>query len=181
MPDIKLSEKLDLTYASDREKVLRKARKDPDLLGLLNAAKKAAKRRLGRLFGKTVYLVSGKYIRDNVDDDFTNGGNGARYAWVPIDEIWIDDATHPEEYAAFMIHEWTETQAMVNKNLSYDQAHEKYGNAYEIEFRTLQKQMFPLAKTSPVSQAAAYLKMAEALEDVGYKGSSADVAYKPSF
>jgi hypothetical protein len=70
-----------------------------------------------------VYLVDGKEIRDNFKTDFTQGGNGYAYRWVPKNEIWIEDGLDESEIPFIILHELTEAKLMENKNLSYDEAH----------------------------------------------------------
>lgn len=70
-----------------------------------------------------VYLVNGKEIRDNFKTDFTQGGNGYAYKWVPKNEIWIEDGLDDSEIPFIVLHELTEAKLMENKNLSYDEAH----------------------------------------------------------
>jgi len=42
--------------------------------------------------GLDIWLVDGTKVRSNIDIDFTTGGHGLRYLYVPINEIWIDSA-----------------------------------------------------------------------------------------
>lgn len=70
-----------------------------------------------------VYLVNGKEIRDNFKTDFTQGGNGYAYKWVPKNEIWIEDGLDDSEIPFVVLHELTEAKLMENKKLTYDEAH----------------------------------------------------------
>jgi hypothetical protein len=38
----------------------------------------------------TVWIVDGKYIRDNIDEEFTNYGQHYQFKFIPEDEFWID-------------------------------------------------------------------------------------------
>lgn len=74
--------------------------------------------------GCKVYIVNGELIRKKIDIDFVMGGNGLRYLYVPIDEIWIDDAYEDSnEINQILLHEHTETELM-KKGLSYGKAHD---------------------------------------------------------
>jgi hypothetical protein len=92
-------------------------------------------RLLGRVTDLSIYLVDGQRVRDEIDVDFVNGGNGAVYPrYVPRDEIWIDDAQHPLDRTATALHELIERDLMLNHGMSYDNAHDA-ANARERVFR----------------------------------------------
>ncbi len=38
----------------------------------------------------TVYIVDGKYIRTNIEEEFTNFGQHYRFRFIPKNEFWID-------------------------------------------------------------------------------------------
>lgn len=81
--------------------------------------------------GEQVFLVDGKYIRDNIYSDFGQGGNDMAYPeFVPIGEIWIEKALIAEK-DEILSHELRERNLMVGqgmpdqkKALTYDEAHE---------------------------------------------------------
>lgn len=80
---------------------------------------------LGRVNGLAVYLVSGEKVRNTLDIDFTQGGNEAIYpTYVPVGEIWIDDAMHALDQHATALHEIVERHEMLDNGLSYDDAHD---------------------------------------------------------
>jgi|GEM_PF-730731 len=78
-----------------------------------------------------VWLVDGKYIRTNIDIDFTTGGNPKVYKYIPLDEIWIDDQIHPDEINFDIFHEMYES-LMIVKGKSYNKAH---GNTNKLELK----------------------------------------------
>ena len=39
-----------------------------------------------------VWIVDGSYVRGHIDEEFTNFGQHYRYAYIPANEFWIDDA-----------------------------------------------------------------------------------------
>jgi len=92
-------------------------------------------RYLGKIAGLKVYLVSGRQVRNELDIDFTMGGNEAVYpSYVPRGEIWIDDAADALDRTATCLHEIVERHQMMKNGLSYDAAHE-IASAHERPFR----------------------------------------------
>lgn len=69
-----------------------------------------------------VWLVDGKYVRDNLDIDFTQGGHHLRYNFIPDNEIWIDNSVEWREWQAVFIHELVEHDCML-KGLDYEACH----------------------------------------------------------
>lgn len=82
-----------------------------------------------RVIGKRgrykVVLVNGTEVRDRIDPDFTCGGNPGRYGYVPMDELWVDDCTAPGDVGPYVEHEAVESNLMLDKKLSYDEAHDR--------------------------------------------------------
>lgn len=72
-----------------------------------------------------VRSVDGEWIRDNVDVDFVEGGNPARYGYIPIDEIWIEDNLKDLDARATLLHELVEECLMQRDGLTYDDAHDE--------------------------------------------------------
>lgn len=102
-------------------------------------------KRLGYVNGLVVYLVSGEYVRNHIDPDFTQGGNeGAYPGYNPPGEIWIDDAMHVLDRIATIFHEIVERNLMINRGIGYDKAHDT-ALARELEFR---KQLIAKRPTS---------------------------------
>ena len=92
-------------------------------------------RRLGYVTGLPVYLVSGERVRNDIDIDFTQGGNEAAYpGYIPAREIWIDDAMHVIDRIATIFHEIVERNLVLYGGLDYDKAHD-IACKREIEFR----------------------------------------------
>lgn len=90
----------------------------------------ARRRRLGEVHGREVWLVDGRAVRDMAYVDFTLGGHGFRYRFIPRSEIWIDDAVRPAERAAILHHEAVEVAHMM-AGLRYAEAHELASRAEE--------------------------------------------------
>jgi 8-oxo-dGTP pyrophosphatase MutT (NUDIX family) len=74
--------------------------------------------------GRHVYLVDGEFVRDHHDSDFTQGGNGFRYRFIPRDEIWVDDDTPHHEIPYVVQHECQESEKMLAGE-SYEHAHDE--------------------------------------------------------
>lgn len=90
---------------------------------------------LGRVAGLPIYLVSGEKVRNEIDIDFTQGGNDGVYPfYVSEGEIWIDDALHGLDRTATALHEMVERDLMVHHGMAYDPAHE-IASSYERAFR----------------------------------------------
>jgi len=78
------------------------------------------------LNGIAVWLVDGIAIRGGLksgDIDFTMGGHGYRYLYVPENEIWIDNANaHRGDLEPVIWHEYLERNLMKN-GMDYGEAH----------------------------------------------------------
>lgn len=72
--------------------------------------------------GLKIFLVDGHKIRHFIDLDFTMGGHGVRYVYVPMDEIWID-SSNKSEAEQIIVHEIHEFKLM-KKGMDYGKAHE---------------------------------------------------------
>jgi hypothetical protein len=70
-----------------------------------------------------VFIVDGLSIRNDLDIDYTMGGNWARYTFIPENQIWIDSCLVPDDKLATLMHELTELSWMA-EGLSYDDAHD---------------------------------------------------------
>lgn len=79
---------------------------------------------LGRCkHGLKIYLVDGSLVRDQYDSDFSQGGNGQRYDFIPRDELWIDACLPEREWPHVVRHECRETELM-RRGKTYSQAHD---------------------------------------------------------
>ena len=82
-------------------------------------------KRLGYIGGLPIYIVSGEKVRNEIDLDFTQGGNEAAYpGYVPPGEIWIDDAMHVLDRLATIFHEIVERNMVLFGGIDYDDAHD---------------------------------------------------------
>ena len=70
----------------------------------------------------TICIVHGDMVRKNLKTDFTEGGHGLVYDFIPKDQVWIDDDIGPDEVKFVLLHELHERNLM-RKGISYDKAH----------------------------------------------------------
>jgi hypothetical protein len=77
-----------------------------------------------------VWIVSGELVRSLFFLDFTEGGHGYVYSFIPKNEVWIDDDIEPDEIKFVLLHELHERNLM-SKGMKYDPAHKK---SSEIEY-----------------------------------------------
>ena len=71
-----------------------------------------------------IALVDGTHVRNNFDSDFSQGGNGYAYDFVPKDEIWIDAEIDRIEWPYIAFHECQEIEHMKTR-MPYDEAHDR--------------------------------------------------------
>jgi len=71
-----------------------------------------------------VWLVDGNLVRSYYKTDYTEGGHGYVYPWVPKPEIWIEDGVDHREVPFITSHEFLERRLMRDAGMEYDPAHE---------------------------------------------------------
>ena len=62
--------------------------------------------------GFSVWIVDGKYIRENIDEEFTNFGQHFRFRFVPKNEFWIDKTRQGGEEQFYIDHMIAENRMM---------------------------------------------------------------------
>ena len=72
--------------------------------------------------GLRIVLVDGAHVRNTWESDFSQGGNGYAFGFIPRSEIWIDWNIAKEEWPFIAYHECIEVEAM-KKGFTYNQAH----------------------------------------------------------
>ena len=77
-----------------------------------------------------IWIIKGELVRDLFFLDFTEGGHGKVYDFVPEKEVWIDDDLSPSERKFVLLHELHERNLM-SKGMKYDKAHK---SSSEIEY-----------------------------------------------
>lgn len=67
----------------------------------------------------TVWIVNGKYIRNNLDEEFTNFGQHYRFSFIPINEFWIDKEYDGGGEEKFYIDHLLVEHRLMSKGISY--------------------------------------------------------------
>jgi hypothetical protein len=75
-------------------------------------------------FPINVWLVDGNIVRSLYKTDYTEGGHGYVYRWVPKQEIWVEKDLDRWELPFIISHEYLELRLMRDKGIDYDTAHE---------------------------------------------------------
>lgn len=70
-----------------------------------------------------VWLVDGNLARSYYKTDYTEGGHGYVYPWVPRSQIWVEDGVDHRELPFIVSHEYLERRLMRDEELDYDKAH----------------------------------------------------------
>jgi hypothetical protein len=93
-----------------------------------------SKKYLKTIEGLKIFTVNGERIKLK-HIEFTEGGNGYVYSWIPKNEIWIDNIFihKPSGLNAIILHEVAEVKKM-KKGMSYNKAH-AFANVIEKRFR----------------------------------------------
>lgn len=86
----------------------------------------------GRIGSITIFTVNGQYVRENLDEEFTNFGQHHRFRFIPRREFWLDRENVPGEELFFIHHLLMEAQLMQG-GLSYDAALERADAAEKVE------------------------------------------------
>ena len=68
--------------------------------------------------------MDGLRVRSTYMTDYTEGGHGYVYPWVPKNEIWIEQAIEQAEAPFIVAHEYIEHRLMRDDGMEYDKAHE---------------------------------------------------------
>lgn len=84
---------------------------------------------LERIDGFNVWIVNGEYVRENLDEEFTNFGQHYRFPFIPLNEFWLDRQNVPGEEGFFVDHLLVEYRLMA-RGTDYDHALDK-GDAVE--------------------------------------------------
>jgi hypothetical protein len=71
-----------------------------------------------------VWLVDGNVVRSLYKTDYTEGGHGYVYRWVPKGEIWIEKDLDRWELPYILCHEYLELRLMRDEGIDYDRAHD---------------------------------------------------------
>ena len=74
--------------------------------------------------GTKVYEVDGAYVRDTISTAWIGGGHGWQDAFIPMDEIWVEETPEEHDYQAIFVHEVTEYILMRYGSWEYNKAHD---------------------------------------------------------
>jgi len=99
--------------------------------------KKPYIKKLGKVLGFNVWIVNGKYVRDNLDMEFTNFGQPLDFTIIPKNELWIDKEHSGNENRFFITHMLAEHRLMA-EGKTFNQAR-KYANKIERKERANSK------------------------------------------
>ncbi|PIQ68506.1 MAG: hypothetical protein COV91_03780 [Candidatus Taylorbacteria bacterium CG11_big_fil_rev_8_21_14_0_20_46_11] len=81
--------------------------------------------KVGTRKGLHIWIVDGAKIRREIYIYFVLGGNDQRYKFIPMGEIWVDNAVSVEEMEFTILHEIYERELMLHQGLTYAKAHEQ--------------------------------------------------------
>jgi D-alanine-D-alanine ligase len=85
----------------------------------------AWKREIGKLWDKTkILMIDGDFVRSHFSTDFTEGGHGFVYDYVPKDEIWVEAMINKEDQEDNFVHECVEYIFMKYLDKEYETAHD---------------------------------------------------------
>ena len=70
-----------------------------------------------------VHIVNGLTIRNEIEIEYTMGGNWMVYDFIPENEIWLDSCLCPDDKLATLWHEIVESSWML-EGLNYNDAHD---------------------------------------------------------
>ncbi len=78
--------------------------------------------------------VNGRLVRKYFDPDFIFGGHHYVYSYIPVDEVWVDNAVVPAEKPFVLLHENHERELMKNGAV-YEDGHASAKAVEEIARR----------------------------------------------
>lgn len=113
--------------------------------------KKPYIKKFSKIANFNVWIVDGEYIRENLDEEFTNFGQHYRFSFIPKNEFWIDKENDEGEGKYFIDHLLTENRLM-SEGKSYHtaimkaDAIEKRERGNSTIFRAVQKKKFEKKK-----------------------------------
>jgi len=86
--------------------------------------KKPYIKKFGEISKFTVWIVDGKFIRKNIDEEFTNFGQHYRFKFIPENEFWIDkEGKEGEE--RYYIDSMLTMNRLLAKGMNHDEAVKK--------------------------------------------------------
>ena len=89
--------------------------------------------------GYAVYIVDGKYIRDKINEEFTNYGTNSRFSFIPKKEIWIDREYDKDNETGYYLKNIFADEKLLAKGMGYDHALDISDKAEKRERRKKEK------------------------------------------
>jgi hypothetical protein len=86
--------------------------------------KKPYIKKFSKIANFTVFIVDGTYIRNNINEEFTNYGQHYLFKFIPENEFWIDNERVPGEEKYF-IDSMLAMNRFMAKGMSHDEAVKK--------------------------------------------------------
>ena len=68
-----------------------------------------------------IWIVDSSYIRNNIEEEFTNFGQHYKFPFIPKLELWIEDEAEPDEIQFFIDH-LLEEHKLMSQGATYAQA-----------------------------------------------------------
>ncbi|MDP3966388.1 MAG: hypothetical protein Q8Q04_02565 [archaeon] len=100
--------------------------------------KKPYEKLLGKIGNLKIWTVNGKYVRDNLNEEFTTCGEHYVFPFVPKNELWLDHEFGTKDEKYYIDYILTEYKLM-SKGSSYDKAW-KEGNKVQKREREKDRQ-----------------------------------------
>lgn len=94
--------------------------------------------------GVNVWLVDGKAVREQYNEDFIGGGHHYVYDFIPLPDVWLEDTIVKNERGFFLTHELHERRRMAS-GMEYQKAHNE-ASAVEQEARKLPQNLGKILK-----------------------------------
>lgn len=121
--------------------------------------------------GTKVFEVDGEFIRNNIFQDWTQGGNEEAYpSFNPKGEIWIESGHTQLDVDATTLHEQTEKKLMAT-GIKYEPAHDE-ANKVESKFREQSTQPVPATPSDTNSPEAGAVTVKDAEFGISYANHS---------
>lgn len=86
--------------------------------------KKPYLKNLGDFSNFKIWIVNGKYVRENLNREFTNFGQYSDYKFIPKKEFWIDQENSGNETKFFLTNMIVQNK-LISMGKSFDYAHKK--------------------------------------------------------
>jgi hypothetical protein len=84
--------------------------------------KKPYIKRYNTFKGYTIWIVDGKYIRDKINEEFTNYGFNFRFKFIPNNEFWIDKEYGKGNEIKYYLKNLLVESNLIKKGVSFERA-----------------------------------------------------------